>query len=169
MSSKITITDVAKAAGASLSAVSFVLNGKADKHRLSHATQDRIRTAINQLGFQPSEMARHIAQGKSRNAFMAGAIAPVSPAAGTVLEPTPVIIPDIPSAETPTELQPVVEISADQPVPVITEEIPIAVVAQEPVVAQAPAPKAALSDPVVATAVPGDTTPTVDSSTSAIP
>lgn len=64
MSSTPTINDVAKAAGVSLSAVSFVLNGKADKFRISPTTQARIRAAITQLGFKPNPDAIGKAHGE---------------------------------------------------------------------------------------------------------
>lgn len=57
---KVTLRDVAMAAGSSVAAVSLVLNGKAGKARISPTTQDRIRAAARQLGYQPNQTARNI-------------------------------------------------------------------------------------------------------------
>ncbi len=90
MNQKPTIYDVAKAAGVSLSAVSFVLNGKADKYRISKATQSRISLAISQLAFEPTQAARDITQGKSRYAYQKKTEYPIPTAAPLLAaEPTP--------------------------------------------------------------------------------
>jgi DNA-binding LacI/PurR family transcriptional regulator len=59
MSNPISLNDVAKAAGVSISAVSLVMNGKADQRRISPSTQARIRAAASQLGYQPNWIARN--------------------------------------------------------------------------------------------------------------
>ncbi|MFJ9378504.1 LacI family DNA-binding transcriptional regulator [Streptomyces sp. NPDC101455] len=52
-----TSRDVARLAGVSHTAVSFVFNGRADGN-LSAATQERIRQAATQLGYRPDPVAR---------------------------------------------------------------------------------------------------------------
>lgn len=52
-----TSRDVARLAGVSHTAVSFVFNGRADGN-LSPATQERIRQAATQLGYRPDPVAR---------------------------------------------------------------------------------------------------------------
>jgi len=53
--SKITINDVAAAAGVSVTTVSLVLSGKG---RISAATMARVNEAIEQLGFVRNHAAR---------------------------------------------------------------------------------------------------------------
>jgi hypothetical protein len=92
MNSKPTIYDVAKAANSSLTAVSFVLNGKADKYRISKATQSRIRLTISQLSFEPTQEARDIAHGKSCYAYKKKLEYPAQSSAPLITaEPTPSI------------------------------------------------------------------------------
>ncbi|MEI8141073.1 MAG: LacI family DNA-binding transcriptional regulator, partial [bacterium] len=52
MSNSVTIRDVSRAAGVSISTVSFVVNGKADRYRIGQDTQDRVLAAVRQLGYQ---------------------------------------------------------------------------------------------------------------------
>ena len=53
MSYPISLSDVAQAANVSISTVSLVVNGKADRRRIAPATQERVRVAARQLGYQP--------------------------------------------------------------------------------------------------------------------
>jgi LacI family repressor for deo operon, udp, cdd, tsx, nupC, and nupG len=55
-----TSRDVARAAGVSQSAVSFVLNGGAQRHGLSAATQSRVQSAAEALGYTPNHAARSL-------------------------------------------------------------------------------------------------------------
>lgn len=57
-----TIGDVAKAAGVSVSTVSYVLSGK---RTISEATQNRVRQAISDLGYRPHAGARALASSRS--------------------------------------------------------------------------------------------------------
>lgn len=59
----VSIRDVAKRAGVSTTAVSFVLNGRYDQ--LSESTIQRIRTAIDELDYRPSAFARGLVTKKS--------------------------------------------------------------------------------------------------------
>jgi len=53
------ISDVARRAGVSTTAVSFVLNGRLDQ--LGHETVERIRAAIRELDYKPSAIAKALA------------------------------------------------------------------------------------------------------------
>jgi LacI family transcriptional regulator len=66
----ITIKDVAKAAGVSISTVSRVLNGK---DYISEETQERVRAVIEQLGFSSSLAARSM---RSRRKNLIGLVIP---------------------------------------------------------------------------------------------
>ena len=59
-----TMRDVAKAAGVSQTAVSFVLNGRADKE-ISKDTSERIWAAIRELGYRPNAVAQSLRLGRS--------------------------------------------------------------------------------------------------------
>jgi len=66
--------DVARAAGVSRSVVSMVLNGSADKYRISKATQERVRAAISQYGYTPNMSVRDMFM-KRRKAIEVGGAA----------------------------------------------------------------------------------------------
>lgn len=59
-----TSRDVARLAGVSHTAVSFVFNGRAEGN-LSPATQERIRLAAAQLGYRPDPVARGLRRGRT--------------------------------------------------------------------------------------------------------
>ena len=59
-----TMRDVAQAAGVSQTAVSFVLNGRADKE-ISKDTSERIWAAIRALGYRPNAVAQSLRSGRS--------------------------------------------------------------------------------------------------------
>jgi LacI family transcriptional regulator, galactose operon repressor len=59
----ITIADVAKMAGVSVSTVSRILNNKPD---VSPATRDRVLGIIQELGYRPHVQAQSLAGGRSR-------------------------------------------------------------------------------------------------------
>src|SRR5450432_1720236 len=63
----ITIRDVAKLAGTSVSAVSAALNGTTGSTiRLSEATRERIYAAAAQLGYVSNPIAKSLATGKTK-------------------------------------------------------------------------------------------------------
>ncbi|WP_019153489.1 LacI family DNA-binding transcriptional regulator [Robertmurraya massiliosenegalensis] len=55
-----TIREIAEKAGVSVGTVSFILNGKGDKMRISVATQERVLEAARELGYLPSISARRL-------------------------------------------------------------------------------------------------------------
>jgi DNA-binding LacI/PurR family transcriptional regulator len=63
-SSELTIADVAKAAGVSVSTVSRILNGKQD---VAAATRERVLKMIEQLGYAPHAQAQQLRARKTRN------------------------------------------------------------------------------------------------------
>jgi hypothetical protein len=66
MSYQVSMNDVSKAANVSISTVSLVVNGKADRRRISPATQERVRAVARQLGYQPNQLARDIVLGRGK-------------------------------------------------------------------------------------------------------
>jgi LacI family transcriptional regulator len=62
ISKRITIIDVARAAGVSYQTVSRVINSKPD---VSDETRERVKTIIQELGYKPSDIARSLIQKRS--------------------------------------------------------------------------------------------------------
>lgn len=63
---KITIRDIAEAAGVSISLVSFVMNGTAgSKHKVNPETAKRILEIAERLNYQPNNAARSLRSGKT--------------------------------------------------------------------------------------------------------
>ena len=62
-STEITIVDVAREAGVSVSTVSRILNDKPD---VSEATRKRVKQVIEELEFRPHSQAQRLAAGKTR-------------------------------------------------------------------------------------------------------
>ncbi|HNR97423.1 MAG TPA: LacI family DNA-binding transcriptional regulator [Anaerolineae bacterium] len=63
MARRVTMSDVARAAGVSLMTVSRVLNNKGD---VSAATRQRVQDVICQLGYRPSSVARSLVTSRTR-------------------------------------------------------------------------------------------------------
>ncbi|MBU2710780.1 catabolite repressor/activator [Zooshikella harenae] len=59
------LEEIAKLAGVSKSTVSYVINGKADKYRISQRTQEKVLSIVNQYGFRPNDTAAALRRGKS--------------------------------------------------------------------------------------------------------
>lgn len=64
MSTRSTITDVARLAGVSKVTVSYVLNGRGVEARISRDTQDRVMKAAKALSYSPNIIARSMANGR---------------------------------------------------------------------------------------------------------
>ena len=60
VSSRVTLSDVASAAGVSPSTASRALSGQAQEYRISQATVDAISSAASALGFRPSRVAQSL-------------------------------------------------------------------------------------------------------------
>lgn len=81
-SSRPTQHDIARAAGVSTAVVSLVINGRADgKVKIAPATQERVRTAIRDLGYVPNLAARQLAGGQTNviGVFTYDPIFPIKP------------------------------------------------------------------------------------------
>lgn len=57
--------DIAKLAGVSQTAVSLVVNGRADEYKLSAESQARVRQAMEQLNYAPNMAARALRKGRN--------------------------------------------------------------------------------------------------------
>lgn len=55
---QISISDVAKAQGISITTVSFILNGKAKERRISDALNKRVLDYVKKIGYKPSQLVR---------------------------------------------------------------------------------------------------------------
>lgn len=66
MQHKTNIVDIANKSGFSITTVSRVLNGKAEKYRISKATQDKIKTIASELNYTPNAFARNLRTGYSK-------------------------------------------------------------------------------------------------------
>lgn len=66
MKRRTNIVDIAEKSGFSITTVSRVLNGKAERYRISKATQQKIKSAAEELNYVPNEFARNLRTGKSK-------------------------------------------------------------------------------------------------------
>lgn len=64
---KVSLKDIASAAGVSTSLVSFVLNGKAKEHRVSDQMAKRIQEIAAKMNYRPNATAKSLRDGVSRN------------------------------------------------------------------------------------------------------
>jgi LacI family transcriptional regulator len=62
---KVSIVDIAKKAGVSITTVSRVLNGKAEEFRISEKSQLKIRETAKKLNYVPNQFAASLKSGKS--------------------------------------------------------------------------------------------------------
>lgn len=63
MNNQPALKDVAEAAGVSLSTASVIVNGKAAQYRIGPSAQERVQSAVRQLGYKPNIVARKMALG----------------------------------------------------------------------------------------------------------
>lgn len=62
----LSIKDIAKKANVSITTVSFILNGKAEKMRISQEMISKVQGIIKDLGFRPNQVARSLRTGNSK-------------------------------------------------------------------------------------------------------
>ena len=62
---KVSIVDIAKNAGVSISTVSRVLNGKAEEFRISKKSQQKVKETARRLNYVPNQFAANLKSGKS--------------------------------------------------------------------------------------------------------
>ena len=60
------IKDIANKADVSITTVSFILNGKAEKMRISKAVIEKVQAIINELEFKPNQIARSLRTGNTK-------------------------------------------------------------------------------------------------------
>ncbi|WP_373494187.1 LacI family DNA-binding transcriptional regulator [Aquiflexum sp.] len=63
---KISIKDIAKTLGISITTVSFILNGKAREKRISEELTKKVQQYIKEVGYTPSHLAQSLRLGKSK-------------------------------------------------------------------------------------------------------
>jgi LacI family transcriptional regulator len=62
---KVSIVDIAKKAGVSITTVSRVLNGKGEEYRISEKSQQKIKETARKLNYVPNQFAASLKSGKS--------------------------------------------------------------------------------------------------------
>ncbi len=62
---RITLADVARSAGVSQTAASFVLSGRREEMRISAAVEARVRKAVRETGYRPNIISRSLRTGTS--------------------------------------------------------------------------------------------------------
>jgi LacI family transcriptional regulator len=62
---KVTLSDIAKDLGVSKALISFVLNGRGDKMRISAKLQAKVKQRAKELGYKPNQLARGLRKGKT--------------------------------------------------------------------------------------------------------
>jgi LacI family transcriptional regulator len=62
----LSIKDIAKKANVSITTVSFILNGKAEKMRISQDMITKVEKIIKELGFRPNQVARSLRTGNTK-------------------------------------------------------------------------------------------------------
>lgn len=60
------IGDIATLAGVSKTTVSYVLNGRSQKNRISQATQDKVWTLVKKHNFVPNPVAKSLRHGRTK-------------------------------------------------------------------------------------------------------
>ena len=63
---KVSISDIARKAGVSVSTVSFVMNDKAVKMRISQEVIRRVEQVAREMGYRPNQLARGLRTGKTK-------------------------------------------------------------------------------------------------------
>ena len=63
---KVSINDIARKAGVSVSTVSFVMNDKAVKMRISQEVIHRVENVAREMGYRPNQLARGLRTGKTK-------------------------------------------------------------------------------------------------------
>ncbi|TYR36964.1 LacI family transcriptional regulator [Sphingobacterium phlebotomi] len=64
---KPSINDIAKHLSVTKSTVSFIINGKAEAHRISKKQEQRVLEYIKEIGYTPNYMAKSLATGKTNS------------------------------------------------------------------------------------------------------
>ena len=65
-SNRVTLADVARSAGVSQTAASFVLSGRREEMRISTAVEARVLKAVRETGYRPNIVSRSLRTGSSQ-------------------------------------------------------------------------------------------------------
>ena len=84
--SRVTLADVARAAGVSSPTASLVLSGRGDELRISHAVQDRVRGAAADLSYRPNIVSIGLRKGKTRTLGLVSDTVATSQLAGDMIK-----------------------------------------------------------------------------------
>ena len=60
------LEEIARLAGVSRTTASYVINGKAEQHRISAATRERVMAIVDQYQYRPDQAATALRLGSSR-------------------------------------------------------------------------------------------------------
>jgi len=66
MNKKLSIRDIGKALGVSVTTISFILNGKAREKRISESLTKKVLDYVEEVGFKPNSIAQGLRTGKSK-------------------------------------------------------------------------------------------------------
>jgi len=66
MSKRLSISDIAKGLGVSVTTVSFILNDKAKEKRISEAMVKRVLDYVEMVGYKPNQLAKSLRTGKTK-------------------------------------------------------------------------------------------------------
>ncbi len=66
MKKRLSISDIAKSLGISVTTVSFILNDKAKEKRISDAMAKRVLDYVQKVGYKPNQLAKSLRTGKSK-------------------------------------------------------------------------------------------------------
>ena len=84
--SRVTLADVARAAGVSSTTASLVLSGRGDELRISRAVQDRVRGAAGELAYRPNIVSVGLRKGKTRTLGLVSDTVATSQLAGDMIK-----------------------------------------------------------------------------------
>lgn len=83
---RITLADVARAAGVSRTTASLVLSDRGDELRISESSQDRVRTIASELGYRPNKLSTSLRSGTSRTVGFVSDTVATSQLAGDMIK-----------------------------------------------------------------------------------
>lgn len=86
MTRRVTLADVARAAGVSSSTASLVLSGRGPELRISTVVQDRVRAAATELGYRPNIVSVGLRKGSTRTLGLVSDTVATSQMAGDMIK-----------------------------------------------------------------------------------
>lgn len=82
---RVTLADVARVAGVSQTAASFVLSGRREEMRISLDTEDRVLQAVRETGYRPNIVSRSLRTGASQTIGFVSDTVATTPFAGHLI------------------------------------------------------------------------------------